>query len=83
MHPNDLRDLLQRQPFRPFRLMLTNQTTYEIRHPELAVVTRTLVRLGYPATNTPLPAAERIIGIALLHIVQYELLPAPVDVGSN
>ena len=70
-----IRQLLQQQPFRPFRLYLTSNLTYEVRHPELVAVSRSLVRLGFPARDSEDVLAERIVCIALLHIVQYELLP--------
>jgi hypothetical protein len=78
MRPDDIRALLRHHPFRPFRLVLTNNVVYEIRHPELVAVTRSLVHLGLPASPLPGAHAERVVSVALLHIVQYELLtPAP------
>jgi hypothetical protein len=73
MHPDDIRQLLQRRPFRPFRLVLTNNTTHEIRHPEFAALSRRLLRISVPdASETTF--GEEAIGVALVHIVQYELL---------
>jgi hypothetical protein len=83
MRPDDIRDLLRREPFRPFRLVLTNNQAHEIRHPELAAVTRSLVRIGFPSGPGAVPLAERIVGIGLIHIVQYELLPATPAAGTD
>jgi hypothetical protein len=74
MHPDDLRALLQRQPFRPFRLVLTNNRTHEIRHPGFAALSRRLLRISVPdASETP--SAEEAVGVALVHIVRYAFLP--------
>jgi hypothetical protein len=72
MFPDDIRELLRRQPFRAFRLVLTNNLIYEIRHPEMAQVSRSLLRIGFPSAEGE--TAKRLVGVGLLHIVQYELL---------
>ena len=46
MRPEELRDHLRKRPFRPFRLILTDGRTFEVRHPELAVIGRTTVAVG-------------------------------------
>jgi hypothetical protein len=83
MHPDDLRELLRRRPFRPFRLLLTNNLVYEIRHPDMAFVTRTLLHLSLTVKQGPVAIGERQIGIAMLHIVQYEVPPGPPAVTAN
>ena len=40
MNAEAIRDLLKRQPFRPFVIHLSNGETYEVRHPEFAMPTR-------------------------------------------
>ena len=35
MAPEDLRDLLRKQPFEPFRLVMTDGVGLDIRHPDL------------------------------------------------
>jgi hypothetical protein len=72
MFPDDIRKLLRRQPFRAFRLVLTNNFVYEIRHPEMAQVSRSLLQIGFPSAEGE--TAERHVGVGLLHIVQYEFL---------
>jgi len=83
MRPDDLRALLRRQPFRVFRLVLTNNRVYEIRHPELATVLRSMIQLGLPPDGPQGPLAEGVVGIALVHIVLYELLPPVVAPSTN
>jgi hypothetical protein len=72
MRPEDIRGFLQRKPFQPFRLTLTDGRTYEIRHPELAMVGRSSVAIGVPAPNDPNPVYDRLVTISLLHIMQIE-----------
>lgn len=74
MHPDDLNELLNSQPFRPFRVILTNNATHEIRHPEFALMSRRLLQIGIPDTSET-TEGQNFIGIALVHIVQYEFLP--------
>jgi hypothetical protein len=79
MFAHDLRDLLKRRPFRPFRITLTDGRSYEVRHPELAFLGRSTVILGYPAADTDddegPPLYERFKIVDLLHIMEAE----PID----
>jgi hypothetical protein len=75
VHHEDLRRLLQAQPFRPFRVTLTNDRTHDIRHPEFAVLTHRLLTIGSPDTGEDSASDENYIGVAVVHIVQYEFLP--------
>jgi hypothetical protein len=51
----------------------TNNLTYEIRHPEMVSLTRSVLHLAkLEAHGTVL---EYVMGLALLHIIQYEFLP--------
>jgi hypothetical protein len=46
MRSEDIHEYLKRQPFQPFRLTLTDGRTYDILHPELAMVGRSAVAIG-------------------------------------
>jgi hypothetical protein len=73
MRPEGIRDLLRRRPFWPFRLLATNNLSFEIRHPELVAVSHSVLHIGIPGAHGL--SAEYVMGLSLLHIVQYELLP--------
>ncbi len=75
MRPDDIREVVRRQPFRPFRLVLTNNTVHEIHHRDFAFLTRSVLKIGLPSSEDADPSSEHLIGVALIHIVQYELLP--------
>jgi hypothetical protein len=72
MRPEDIRDFLQKKPFQPFRVTLTDGRSYEVRHPELAMVGRSIVAIGVPAANDPNPVFDRLVTVSLLHIMQVE-----------
>ena len=71
MRPEDIHRLLLERPFQPFRLRTTNNLVYEIRHPELVLVSRSVLHIAIPAGQSV--SGEREVGLALLHIVQYEV----------
>jgi len=79
MRANDLLEHLQRRPFDPIILTLTDGRTYEIRHPELAMVGISSVIVGVPSKETRDPVYERAITISLQHIMQIE----PVNGSSQ
>jgi hypothetical protein len=71
MSQDELRDAARRQPFEPFRLILTTGATYDIRHPDLIMVGRRSAVVG--VTNDPGGIAyDRTIKVDLLHIVGIE-----------
>ncbi len=74
MRSEDIREFLRRQPFQPFRLTLTDGRTYEVHHPELAMVGRSSVNVGLPSPGNAEPAFYRYITVSLLHIMQVEPL---------
>ena len=51
MAPEDLRLLLRRQPFRPFRLIMSNGNTYDIVGPEWMMVSFRSTVIGYPGES--------------------------------
>ena len=78
MRPEDVREFLRRQPFRPFRLTLTDGRTYDVMHPELAMVGRSWVQVGLARPGDPENIAERLNSVSLLHIMQIEPLESVV-----
>jgi hypothetical protein len=72
MRPEDICEFLQKMPFQPFRVTLTDGRSYEVRHPELAMVGRSTVAIGLPAAGDPQPVFDRLVTVSLLHIMQVE-----------
>lgn len=67
------RDLLAERPFKPFRVVLSSGKSYEVRHPEMALLTRSDLLVGVNETDDGIPASFRIC--SLLHITVVEPLP--------
>jgi hypothetical protein len=72
MRPQDLLDHLRRQPFQRFRLILTDGRTFEVRHPELAVVGKTTVAVSLTRPHDPEPANDRLVTIPLVDVLRIE-----------
>ena len=68
------RDLLTQRPFRPFRLVMSSGQTYEVRHPEMAWLTRTDILVGIGETDENVHAEFKIC--SLLHVTAVEPLAA-------
>ena len=77
MRPEDIREFLHQRPFQPFRVTLTDGRTYDIRHPELAMVGRNTIEIGLPAPEDSTPIYDRLVTVRLLHIMQIEPHQAP------
>ena len=63
-------ELLSKRPFQPFRLVMSSGRTYEVRHPEMAFLTRSDILVGVDATDDGVPADFRIC--SLLHVAVIE-----------
>lgn len=73
MSPEHLRDATRQQPFQPFRLVMTDGTGYEIRHPDLLWVGARAAQVGL--TEQPGQTFfERFIMVDLLHVIRMEPL---------
>ena len=70
------RELLTQRPFRPFRLVMSSGQSYEVRHPEMAMLTRTDMLVGVGEVDEGVPSEFRIC--SLLHVTTVE----PLSVGS-
>ena len=66
-----IRDWIQRRPFLPFRISTSSGEAYEIRHPELAFLTRAELVIGL-GERDGVPARYRTV--SLLHITAAEPL---------
>lgn len=73
MSQDDLQEAARRQPFEPFRLLLTTGATFDIRHSDLIMVGKrsAIIGLTNEATGS---AYDRTIKVDLLHVVGIEEL---------
>ena len=66
------REMLGRRPFQPVKLTLSSGQAFEIRHPEMAMLTRTSILIGTDVDAEGVPAEFKII--SLLHVASMEPL---------
>jgi len=69
------RDLLAQRPFKPFRLVMSSGQTYDVRHPEMAMLTRTDILVGIDVADDGVPAEFKIC--SLLHVTAVEPMGTP------
>ena len=74
MRPEDILRFLRTRPFEPFRIHMSDGTTYDIAHPDLALVERSVVIVGVPGPKGPDGPLEHSVNCALVHIVRAEKL---------
>lgn len=81
MFPDDLLTALHRRPFEPFRIQVSDGTTYDVRHPELVMVGLGAVIVGVPPAGLNKPVYERTETVALAHVVK--LLPLTAQAAGQ
>jgi hypothetical protein len=73
MSAEDLREVLRRQPFEPFRLIMTDGAGFEIPHPDLLWVGRRSAMIGL--TGQPGQTFyERAVQVDLRQVIRLEPL---------
>lgn len=72
MTVESFRRLLSRRPFEPFQVVLSSGERYEVRHPEMALLTRTTLYIGVDPDNQGIPADSAFC--SLLHVTAIEPL---------
>jgi hypothetical protein len=83
MDRDELRSLLRRRPFRPFRITMSNDEKFEVWHPEMAIVATSIVAVGLGRPGDQEPNAEKVIWLDLNQIVHIEpLSPSPQASGA-
>jgi hypothetical protein len=67
MNADAIRELLQREPFEPFEIRLTNGDVHLVKHPECVAITKARVVIVDPDT-------DKIAICALLHVASLEMI---------
>ena len=75
----NFQDLLRQKPFRPFRLVMSSGESYEVRHPEMAWVTKNDILVGVDVTDDGTPAEFRIC--PMFHVATVEPLSTDAQAG--
>ncbi len=82
MTRSDLLPYVRQKPFRPFRLVLSEGTAYEVRHPDLIMVGRDGVVIGQ-SKDPEQDFFDTTVLIDLWHVVRLEPLEATSTAKSN
>jgi hypothetical protein len=73
LKPEDVKEMLRRQPFQPFQIETTTGEVFDIRHPDLVLVgTRALI-IGIPGEEHS-EYFDRSCKVALMHVVKLKEL---------
>jgi len=73
MKPEDIKRLLERSPFVPFRLHLSNGDTFDVRHPDFVWVFKARLEVAVPSSDNS-SIMDHAEHISLLHIARVEEL---------
>jgi hypothetical protein len=69
-----IKEMMNTQPFRPFRLHMSDGSTYEIPNHDTAMVAQNSVEVG--VNPDPDGVVERFVRCAIIHITRIEELQA-------
>lgn len=61
---------MKERPFKPFRLVMSSGHAYEVRHPEMALLTKTDILVGIDIEDDGVPAEFKIC--SMLHVTAVE-----------
>jgi hypothetical protein len=81
MRVQEIREALGRQPFRPFRIVLTDGGSFEVRHPELCMIGLGSMIIGLPPEHPTADQAiayDRHVVVDWSHITRIEPERTPV-----
>jgi hypothetical protein len=73
----EILNMLRRQPFVPFRIHLSDGSSYEVRHPDLVMPGARSIAVGIPSSALPPDVYESVVILALPHITRLEPIGAP------
>ena len=72
MTVDSFRRLLAQRPFKPFRLVMTSGKSYDVRHPEMAWMTKSDILVGIDVADDGMPADFDIC--PLFHVATVETM---------
>jgi hypothetical protein len=76
VNPQEIKRLLTRTPFVPFRIHTSDGKYLDVNHPEMAFLSRALLFVGRPVADPTQDIPERVDEVSLLHVVRTEPLVA-------
>jgi len=61
VNSDTIREWINRRPFAPFEVRLSNGESYQVRHPEVVAIGKNRIAIADPET-------DRIVHVALIHV---------------
>jgi hypothetical protein len=74
----DIQERLRQRPFRPLRIIASEGQRFDIYHPDLVLVGRRDLMIGFPSSDNP-TVYDRVTYLALVHVVAREEIPVPSE----
>jgi hypothetical protein len=74
MNPDTIVELLDDRPFQPFEIHVSDGRSFEVRHPEFAMVSRDHVVIGIPSENDRVASQTHFV--SLRNITSASQLPS-------
>ena len=81
MHARELLVIQREQPFAPIRVHASDGAAYEIRHPEMMLVTASMVFIALGGKNGDVP--ESWVRCDPMHITRIDPIQATGPVGGR
>ena len=76
MDPQEIREKLRAKPFVPFRVHASDGKHLDIKHPEMAMLTRMALLVGRPVKDPTQDIPYHYDSVSPLHVVRLESLAA-------
>ena len=75
---DDIQARLRIQPFVPVRIIASTGQTFDIYHPDLVMVGRRALVIGFASAENP-TQFDQVTQLAILHVSELRNLPMPVS----
>jgi hypothetical protein len=79
MEREELRLLLRREPFEPFRVYLTDGRTHDVLYPNMHILGQIHMTIGFPEPNVADPYCDHTVSVMLSDIARAEIVPALIE----
>ena len=79
MEREQLRLLLRREPFEPFRVYLTDGQTHDVLYPNMHILGHIHMTIGFPKPNVAKPCCDHMVSVMLSDIARAEIVPGLIE----
>ena len=80
--PEEIHERVRQQPFVPLRIVTSAGLIFDVHHPELIMIGRRALEIGYPSVENP-RTFDRVIRVAIMHVNTIEELPVQASPEGN